>query len=71
MAWIGGIFDPGVFDPGVFDTGRFIGRDEDDTIGPSDRGVGKKYGHYKRVMREDDDILEFILNTTTSGILDS
>ena len=68
MAWVGGIFDPGIFDPGVFDTGRFIGGEtEEEVMGPPDQD----FRFYNRVKREDDDILEFILNTTTSGILDS
>ena len=63
--YIGGVFDSAVFDCAVFDCGtlvdiedkKFTGKSSDDRL-------------FQQILREDDEILEFILTVVTSGILE-
>ena len=60
-----GIFSQAVFSPTVYDCGD-IGRAhqwEDD-----DRHMLR---HFNKLRRDDDDILEFIMTATTSGLLET
>ena len=70
MAWVGGGFSDSGFSTG-FNIGTQAAADQDETMAPPDRLVADKFRHYERVKREDDEILTFILNAVTSGVLDS
>ena len=59
-----GQFNGSVFHSAVFDTGEAAISEE--VLGPPDQD----FRHYNQVMREDEEILAFILSTVTSGILE-
>ena len=56
-----GVFSPTMFHPTVYDTGP---------IGHPVREEEDGFDFYRHAKREDEDILEFILTVTTSGILE-
>ena len=63
MAWVGGIFTDRVYDSRSFDTGDLV---DEEIMAPPDRAL-----RYAQAHREDEEILTFILNATTSGILEN